>query len=64
MESRRLLVAGLLSGTLLPAIPAAAMHGAAPSDFNGDGYRDTVLPARGAAVPGSGGQCGRRDVRA
>ncbi|MFE7275634.1 VCBS repeat-containing protein [Streptomyces sp. NPDC057623] len=47
-----LVVAGLIAGTLLPAVPAAAVHGAAPGDFNGDGYRDAVLPAPGANVSG------------
>ncbi|MFE2544217.1 FG-GAP repeat protein [Actinacidiphila glaucinigra] len=47
-----ILVAGLLGGTLLPATPAAAVHGAVPGDFNGDGYRDAVLPAPGADVAG------------
>ncbi|WP_329231322.1 FG-GAP-like repeat-containing protein [Streptomyces sp. NBC_01460] len=47
-----LLVAGLIGGTLLPATPAAAVHGAVPGDFNGDGYRDAVLPAPGADVAG------------
>ncbi|MFF4800079.1 integrin alpha [Streptomyces sp. NPDC001351] len=28
------------------------MHGAVPGDFNGDGYRDAVLPAPGANVSG------------
>jgi hypothetical protein len=38
---------------LLPAAPAAAVHGAVPGDFNGDGYRDAVLPAPGADVAGA-----------
>ncbi|MFC5959531.1 FG-GAP repeat protein [Streptomyces pratens] len=41
-----------LMGGLLPAGPAAAVHGAVPGDFNGDGYRDAVLPAPGANVSG------------
>ncbi|MGW6906855.1 FG-GAP repeat protein [Streptomyces sp. NPDC054940] len=45
-------VVGLIAGTLLPVVPAAAVHGAAPGDFNGDGYRDAVLPAPGANVSG------------
>ncbi|MFJ5774858.1 FG-GAP-like repeat-containing protein [Streptomyces sp. NPDC093094] len=40
--------ASLVAGTLLPAVPAAAVHGAVPGDFNGDGYRDAVLPVPGA----------------
>ncbi|WP_189697873.1 FG-GAP-like repeat-containing protein [Streptomyces chromofuscus] len=44
--------AALIAGTLLPAAPAAAVHAAAPGDFNGDGYRDAVLPAPGANVAG------------
>ncbi|MFE0674448.1 VCBS repeat-containing protein [Streptomyces sp. NPDC058867] len=46
------LTGGLIAGTLLPAVPAAAVHGAVPGDFNGDGYRDAVLPAPGANVSG------------
>ncbi|ATW52178.1 FG-GAP-like repeat-containing protein [Streptomyces peucetius] len=46
------LVAGLLGGGLLPAPLAAAVHGAVPGDFNGDGYRDAVLPAPGTDVAG------------
>ncbi|MFI5549212.1 VCBS repeat-containing protein [Streptomyces sp. NPDC051738] len=45
-------VVGLIAGTLVPAVPAAAVHGAVPGDFNGDGYRDAVLPAPGANVSG------------
>ncbi|WP_409470849.1 VCBS repeat-containing protein [Streptomyces sp. HC307] len=45
-------VAGLIAGTLLPAVPAAAVHGAVPGDFNGDGYKDAVLPAPGTNVSG------------
>ncbi|KUL33556.1 FG-GAP-like repeat-containing protein [Streptomyces regalis] len=44
--------AGLTMGTLLPAVPAAAVHGGVPGDFNGDGYKDAVLPAPGANVSG------------
>ena len=44
--------AALVGGTLLPAGPAFAVHGAVPGDFNGDGYRDAVLPAPGATVAG------------
>ncbi|MFI9150943.1 FG-GAP repeat protein [Streptomyces sp. NPDC053367] len=44
--------AGLIAGTLAPAGPAAAVHGAAPGDFDGDGYRDVVLPIPGADVDG------------
>ncbi|MEV7996250.1 VCBS repeat-containing protein [Streptomyces sp. NPDC086077] len=42
--------AGLLAGTLAPATPAAAIHGAVPGDFDGDGYRDVVLPVPSAKV--------------
>ncbi|MER8005199.1 VCBS repeat-containing protein [Streptomyces sp. NPDC094149] len=42
----------LVGGVLLPAVPAAAVHGAVPGDFDGDGYRDAVLPAPGADVSG------------
>lgn len=45
-------VAALAAGSLLPAAPAFAVHGAVPGDFNGDGYRDAVLPAPGANVAG------------
>lgn len=51
-RSAAVLVAGLLCVTLVPAAPAAAVHGAVPGDFNGDGYRDAVLPAPGADVAG------------
>ncbi|MGV9449898.1 VCBS repeat-containing protein [Streptomyces sp. NPDC003635] len=44
-----LLAAGLTMGTLSPA---QAVHGAVPGDFNGDGYKDAVLPAPGANVSG------------
>lgn len=47
--------AGLTVGTLLPAVPAAAVHGGVPGDFNGDGYKDAVLPAPGANVSGKEG---------
>ncbi|MFJ6706000.1 MULTISPECIES: FG-GAP-like repeat-containing protein [unclassified Streptomyces] len=47
--------ASLVGGVLLPAVPAAAVHGAVPGDFNGDGYRDAVLPAPGANVSGKEG---------
>ncbi|MFE9623938.1 VCBS repeat-containing protein [Streptomyces sp. NPDC006527] len=46
------LLAALLGGSALSAVPAAAVHGAVPGDFNGDGYRDAVLPAPGADVAG------------
>ncbi|MEU3546968.1 FG-GAP repeat protein [Streptomyces longwoodensis] len=49
------LLAALLGGALLPAAPAAAVHDAAPGDFNGDGYRDAVLSAPGANVAGKEG---------
>ncbi|CAM5454106.1 FG-GAP-like repeat-containing protein [Streptomyces griseorubiginosus] len=39
-------------GALLPVTPAAAVHGGVPGDFNGDGYKDAVLPAPGADVSG------------
>jgi len=45
----------LAGGSLLPAAPAFAVHGAVPGDFNGDGYRDAVLPAPGANVSGKEG---------
>ncbi|WP_405992057.1 VCBS repeat-containing protein [Streptomyces sp. NBC_00986] len=48
-------VAALAGGSLLPAAPAFAVHGAVPGDFNGDGYRDAVLPAPGANVAGKEG---------
>lgn len=47
--------ASLIGGVLLPTVPATAMHGAVPGDFNGDGYRDAVLPAPGANVSGKEG---------
>ncbi|MEU9089724.1 FG-GAP repeat protein [Streptomyces sp. NPDC087901] len=50
-----LLVAVVLGAPLLSATPAAAVHGAVPGDFNGDGYRDAVLPAPGATVAGKQG---------
>ena len=49
------LLAGLLGAAALPAAPAVAVHGAVPGDFNGDGYRDAVLPAPGANVSGKEG---------
>ncbi|MEU1542705.1 VCBS repeat-containing protein [Actinacidiphila glaucinigra] len=49
------LLAGVLGTTLVPAVPAFAVHGAVPGDFNGDGYRDAVLPAPGATVAGKRG---------
>lgn len=49
------LLAGLLGAAALPAAPAAAVHGAVPGDFNGDGCRDAVLPAPGADVAGKQG---------
>ncbi|MET9731902.1 VCBS repeat-containing protein [Streptomyces sp. NPDC006458] len=45
-----IVAASLVAGTLLPAAPAAAVHGAVPGDFNGDGYRDAVLPIPGADI--------------
>lgn len=50
-----LLVAVVMGAPLLSATPAAAVHGAVPGDFNGDGYRDAVLPAPGANVSGKRG---------
>ncbi|WP_448319363.1 FG-GAP repeat protein, partial [Streptomyces sp. CO7] len=50
-----LLVAAVMGVSLLSATPAAAVHGAVPGDFNGDGYRDAVLPAPGATVAGEEG---------
>lgn len=44
-----------MGAPLLTATPAAAVHGAVPGDFNGDGYRDAVLPAPGANVVGKRG---------
>ncbi|MFC9283732.1 FG-GAP repeat protein [Streptomyces collinus] len=49
------LVAAVMGAPLLSAVPAAAVHGAVPGDFNGDGYRDAVLPAPGANVAGKHG---------
>jgi hypothetical protein len=43
-------VAGLIAGTLVPAAPAGAVHGAVPGDFDGDGYRDAVLPVPSANI--------------
>ncbi|MET9381127.1 VCBS repeat-containing protein [Streptomyces sp. NPDC002928] len=51
-RSAAVLLAGLMGATVLSAGPAAAVHGAVPGDFNGDGYRDAVLPAPGATVAG------------
>jgi hypothetical protein len=45
--------AAVIAGTLAPAGSAAAVHGAVPGDFNGDGYRDLVLPVPGAALNGA-----------
>jgi hypothetical protein len=42
--------AGLIAGLLAPATPAAAIHGAVPGDFDGDGYRDVVLPIPTARI--------------
>lgn len=50
-----LLIAAVMAVPLLSAAPAAAVHGAVPGDFNGDGYRDVVLPAPGANVAGRQG---------
>ncbi|MER5276283.1 FG-GAP-like repeat-containing protein [Streptomyces sp. NPDC002809] len=50
-----LLVAVVMGAPLLSATPAAAVHGAVPGDFNGDGYSDAVLPAPGANVAGKQG---------
>ncbi|MFF0203885.1 VCBS repeat-containing protein [Streptomyces sp. NPDC005017] len=47
-----LVAAGVIGAALVPAGPAVAVHGAVPGDFNGDGYRDLVLPAPGADVAG------------
>ncbi|MCD7440376.1 FG-GAP-like repeat-containing protein [Streptomyces lincolnensis] len=47
-----LVAVGLIGGVLLPTGTASAVHGAVPGDFNGDGYRDAVLPAPGANVAG------------
>jgi hypothetical protein len=45
-------VVSLVGGTLLPVVPAAAVHGAVPDDFNGDGYRNAVLRTPCANVSG------------
>ncbi|MEV5724294.1 FG-GAP-like repeat-containing protein [Streptomyces pharetrae] len=45
--------AAVIAGTMVPAMPAVAVHGAVPGDFNGDGYRDLVLPVPGATVQGA-----------
>ena len=50
-----LLIAAVIGAPLLSAAPAVAVHGAVPGDFNGDGYRDAVLPAPGAKVAGKAG---------
>ncbi|MFJ9821016.1 VCBS repeat-containing protein [Streptomyces sp. NPDC101151] len=50
-----LLVAVVVGAPLVAAAPAGAVHGAVPGDFNGDGYRDAVLPAPGANVAGKKG---------
>lgn len=47
-----MVAAALTGASLLSAAPAGAVHGAVPGDFNGDGYRDAVLPAPGANVSG------------
>ncbi|WP_240529851.1 FG-GAP-like repeat-containing protein [Streptomyces mangrovisoli] len=44
-----------MSASVLSVAPAGAVHGAVPGDFNGDGYRDVVLPAPGANVSGKEG---------
>ncbi|MBK3520511.1 MULTISPECIES: FG-GAP-like repeat-containing protein [Streptomyces] len=54
-RSGALLIAAVMGAPLLSATPAAAVHGAVPGDFNGDGYRDAVLPAPGANVAGKAG---------
>ncbi|MEV1081641.1 FG-GAP repeat protein [Streptomyces sp. NPDC050211] len=46
------IAAALVGSLVLPVGPAAAVHGGVPGDFNGDGYRDAVLPAPGANVAG------------
>ncbi|MFJ8081741.1 FG-GAP-like repeat-containing protein [Streptomyces sp. NPDC096205] len=45
--------ASVIAGTLVPAGSAAAVHGAVPGDFDGDGYGDLVLPVPGATVQGA-----------
>ncbi|MEU0028556.1 VCBS repeat-containing protein [Streptomyces sp. NPDC006335] len=50
-----LVAASVTLGALLPVTPAAAVHGGVPGDFNGDGYKDAVLPAPGADVSGKEG---------
>ncbi|MYT70092.1 MULTISPECIES: FG-GAP-like repeat-containing protein [unclassified Streptomyces] len=47
-----LVVVGMVGGLLVPAGTASAVHGGVPGDFNGDGYRDAVVPAPGADVSG------------
>ncbi|MGX1549449.1 FG-GAP repeat protein [Streptomyces adustus] len=54
-RSAALLLAGLMGAALLSPGPSWAVHGATPGDFNGDGYRDAVLPAPGADVAGRAG---------
>lgn len=49
------LLAAVVGAPLVSAAPAVAVHGAVPGDFNGDGYRDAVLPAPGANVAGKKG---------
>ncbi|WP_155056306.1 FG-GAP repeat protein [Streptomyces blattellae] len=46
------IAAALVGSVVLPVGPATAVHGGVPGDFNGDGYRDAVLPAPGANVAG------------
>ncbi|MGW3629192.1 FG-GAP repeat protein [Streptomyces sp. NPDC005122] len=48
-------VVALGTTALGPVTPAVAVHGAVPGDFNGDGYRDAVLPAPGTNVAGKDG---------
>lgn len=50
-----LVAASMTLGALLPVSPASAVHGGVPGDFNGDGYKDAVLPAPGADVSGKEG---------
>ncbi|WP_225321075.1 FG-GAP-like repeat-containing protein [Streptomyces luteolifulvus] len=49
------LLSGVMGVSLVSAVPADAVHGAVPGDFNGDGFRDAVLPAPGADVAGKEG---------
>ncbi|MEU1597077.1 FG-GAP repeat protein [Streptomyces sp. NPDC005708] len=47
--------AAAVAGALLMPVDAVAKPIAAPADFNGDGYRDLVVPAPTAKVGGKDG---------